>query len=54
MIENFEQKQKLVKAKNSLENIEQYKKVYIENDYASETCNSDSNLRIILKEIGKE
>ena len=43
-----------MKAKNSLKNIEQYKKVNIENDYAPETSNSDSNLRTILKEIGKE
>ena len=53
-IETFEQKQKLMKAKNSLKNVEQYKKVYIENDYAPETRNSDSNLRTILKEIGKD
>ena len=53
-IENFEQKQKLVKAKNSLKNIEQYKKVNIENDYAPVKSKSDSNLRTILEEIGKE
>ena len=29
------------------------KKVHIENDYAPETRSTDSNLRTILKEIGK-
>ena len=43
-----------MKAKNSLKHIEKYKKVYIENDYAPETRNSDTNLRTILKEIGKD
>ena len=52
-IESFEQKQKLMKSKNMLKNIEQYKKVYIDNDYAPEVRNADTNLRTILKEIGK-
>ena len=52
-IEYFEQKQKLMKSKNMLKNIEQYKKVYIDNDYAPEVRNADTNLRTILKEIGK-
>ena len=52
-IETFEQKQKLMKTKNALKNVDKYKKVYIENDYAPETRSTDSNLRTILKEIGK-
>ena len=52
-IESFEKKQTLMKAKNGLKNIEQYKRVYIENDYAPEIRSVDSNLRTILKEIGK-
>ena len=52
-IENFEQKQKLMKGKNALKNTEQYKRVNIENDYAPETRNADTNLRTILKEFGK-
>ena len=42
-----------MKSKNMLKNIEQYKKVYIDNDYAPEVRNADTNLRTILKEIGK-
>ena len=53
-IETFEQKQSLMKNKNSLKNVNKYKKVYIENDYSPETRNTDSNLRTILKEIGKD
>ena len=53
-IETFEQKQSLMKNKNSLKNVNKYKKVYIENDYSPKTRNTDSNLRTILKEIGKD
>ena len=42
-----------MKTKNALKNVEKYKKVYIENDYAPEVRSADSNLRTILKEIGK-
>lgn len=52
-VESFEKKQKLMKAKNALKNIDTYKRVYIENDYAPEIRNADTNLRTILKEIGK-
>ena len=52
-IENFKQKQKLMKAKNALKNTEQYKRVYIENDYVPETRNAGTNLRMVFKEIGK-
>ena len=41
-IETFEQKQSLMKNKNSLKNVNKYKKVYIENDYSPETRNADS------------
>lgn len=53
-IETFPQKQTLMKSKSALRKIEAYKKVYIENDYCPETRKNDSNLRTILKEIGKE
>ena len=43
-----------MKNKTFLKNVNKYKKVYIENDYSSETRNTDSNLRTILKEIGKD
>ena len=50
--ESFEQKQKLMKSKHMLKNIEPYTKMYVENDYAPEVRNADINLRTILKEIG--
>ena len=53
-IETFEQKHSLVKNNNNLKNANKYKKVYIENDYSNETRNTDSNLRTILIEIGKD
>ena len=52
-IETFPQKQKLMKSKSSLKRTAAYKRVYIENDYCSETRKTDSSLRTILKEIGK-
>ena len=52
-IETFPQKQKLMKSKSSLKKTAAYKRVYTENDYCSETRKTDSNLRTILKEIGK-
>ena len=53
-VESFEKKQTLMKAKNSLRNIDQYKRVYIENEYAPEIRSVDNNIRTILKEIGKD
>ena len=52
-IETFPQKQKLMKAKSALKRTVAYKNVYIENDYCQETRKTDSNLRTILKEMGK-
>ena len=52
-VETFPQKQKLMKCKAALKKTDTYKKVYIENDYCPETRKTDSNLRTILKEIGK-
>ncbi|MCG8046074.1 MAG: hypothetical protein N0E48_10505 [Candidatus Thiodiazotropha endolucinida] len=52
-IETFPQKQKLMKTKSALKKIDMYRRVYIENDYCSETRKTDANLRTILKEIGK-
>ena len=52
-IETFPQKQKLMKSKSALKKTVAYKKVFIDNDYNSETRKTDSNLRTILKEIGK-
>ena len=43
-----------MKNKKILKNVNKYKKGYIENDYSNETRNTDSNLRTILKEIGKD
>ena len=51
---SFEQKQKLMKAKSLLKNIQKYKTVYIENDYSQEIRTCDSNFRTILKEMGKD
>lgn len=53
-IETFAQKQKLMKTKSALKKTVAYKKVYIENDYCPETRKTDSNLRTLLKEIGKD
>lgn len=53
-IETFPQKQKLMKSKSALKKTLLYKNVYIENDYCPETRKTDSNLRTILKEIGKD
>ena len=52
-IETFPQKQKLMKCKSALKKTVAYKKVFIDNDYSPETRKTDSNLRTILKEIGK-
>ena len=52
-IDTFPQKQKLMKSKSALKKTVAYKRVFIDNDYCSETRKIDSNLRTILKEIGK-
>ena len=52
-IETFPQKQKLMKSKSALKLTVAYKKAFIDNDYNSETRKTDSHLRTILKEIGK-
>lgn len=52
--DNFEQKQKLMKAKSHLKNFQKYNKVYLENDYSQEIRTCDSNFRTLLKVMGKE
>ena len=52
-VETFPQKQQLMKAKSALKKTVAFKKVYIENDYCQETRKTDSNLRTLLKEMGK-
>ena len=42
-----------MKAKSALKKTISFKKVYIENDYCQETRKTDSNLRTLLKEMGK-
>ena len=53
-VDSFEQKQTLMRAKRVLMNSNNYKRVFIENDYGPEVRKSDSNWRTILKEIGKQ
>ena len=52
-IETVEQKGKVMEAKKELKKTNAYKKVYIEDDRPIQTRVAESNMRTILKEIGK-
>ena len=52
-IETLEQKRKIMETKKTQKNTNAFKKVYTEDDRPLETRVAESNMRTILKEIGK-
>ncbi|KAK3109159.1 hypothetical protein FSP39_024218 [Pinctada imbricata] len=52
--ETKEQKEKVLKEKQKLKQSKEYRNVYIEEELTREQLNADSNMRTILKEIGKD
>lgn len=53
-LETPKQKQKVMKEKGKLKNSSEYHRVYINNDLPKSEQNTQSSLRTILKELGKE